>query len=324
MRATAPGTVLRRLPSAVVVAAVLVACGQVDDGAFGPYPEEGAPFVEEVVVDRDQIATLPEAVVAGASFEVVFPGQATRGPGFVIERLVDEGWEWMWATSSDTDAREPSTPITAERFRDERGDWADGPAFDSTGPHRIWFPEDAELGRYRVCTAPDQPALCAEIEVVERLGLGRSADLPVEAADRIEVRQVLVDGLDEAAAAAGDDRRSADGSEPSGAEEHATPFGATAITLGALHPDDAAFIDLVAEVAQVHRIETGEVVYDLGNPDVEVVFLDGDRVLARLGYYLDAGSWGEYGVAGRWMDDEWHLLAMTTELPAGVLEPFAR
>lgn len=339
MRTTEARTATSVVATLLVAAALGVACGHVDHGAgqdaalevgepaagASPsrqapesYPEEGAAYVEDAVVDRDQMVALPDAVVAGGSFEVVFPGQAARGPGFVIERRVDDGWQWMWVASSDTDVLEPSTPFTAERFRNERGEWEDGPAFDSTRPHRIRFPEGAELGRYRVCTAPDQPALCAEIEVVETLGLGRSADLAVDTTDRIEVRQVLVEGLARPAPAPGDDQRPGDGAEPGGGEEHPTPFGSSAVTTGILRPDDPGFSDLVAEVAEVHLIDTGEVVYDLGNPDLEMVFLDGEQVLARLGYYRDAGSWGEHGVAGRWMDEQWRLLALITELPAHV------
>lgn len=291
------------------------------------YPEEGAPFVEEDVTDRDVMVVLPEAVVAGGAFEVVFPGQATRGPGFVLERQVDDAWVWLWATSSDTDDLEPSEPMPADRFREERIEWADGPAFDSGDPHRVRFPEEAVLGLYRICTAPDHPALCAEIEVVETLGLGRAAELPVQTTDRIEIRQVLVDGLDRPAPDPGEGDAPSDeiapssGSGPNAGPDHATPFGSEAVTIGTLLPDDPAFADLVAEVAEVHRIDTGNVVYDLANPEVEVVFLEGDEVLARLGYYHEGGAWGEHAVAGRWMDEQWRLLAMTTELPSFLLEP---
>lgn len=337
---------------ALVAVAVLAACGSPSDGpgndptpgsrssaGEGPshwapdsYPEEGAPFVEADVAARDIMVTVPETVVAGSSVEVVFPGGVSRGPGFVIERRGDDGWVWLWAAISDTDAPAPAEPVTAERFRDERWEWADGPAFDSGDPHRIRIPEEAELGLYRICTAPDQPAFCAEVEVVESAGLGRALELPVEATDRIEVRQVLVDGLDPEGAEEGagsdgggqdgngQDGNGQDGNRHDGGAEHPTPFGRSAATIGVLLPDDAGFGDLVAQVAEVRRIETGNVTYDLANPEVEVIFLDGDQVLARLGYYLEVGVWGEHAVPGRWADEQWRLLAMTTELPNGSLE----
>jgi hypothetical protein len=336
------------LITALIAVTVLAACGSLSDDAghdptpelrsppeeapshWAPdsYPEAGAPFVEADVTDRDTMTTVPETVVAVNSGVVVFPDRATRGPGFGIERRGDDGWVWLWSVSSDTDVREPAEPIMAERFREERMDWVDGPAFDSGDPHRIRIPDETELGLYRICTAPDQPALCAEVEVVEAVGLGRASDLSVETTDHIEIRQVLVKGLDRPEHPSGDEAATSGEAEADRgalqreAGHHASPFGSSAVTIGVLLPDDAGFADLLAEVAEVRRIDTGNVTYDLANPDIEVVLLDGDEVLARLGYYREAGRWGEYAVPGRWMDEQWRLLAMTTELPPQSFDPY--
>lgn len=131
-------------------------------------------------------------------------------------------------------------------------------------------------------------------------GSGQPADLPVSGAEVAEVRLVVAGQAEEGSMA--------------GSERHlASSFGAYAEPAGTL--TGPALEELVAAVADAEYIDTGNVVYDLANPDYEVVFLLDGEELARLGYYMQVGRWGEYGVPGRWLDERWRLLAITIELP---------
>jgi hypothetical protein len=114
-----------------------------------------------------QPALRQDVVHAGlAAIEATFPHGSTRGPGFVLERSVGEGWQWRYALGSDPeDAPDGIKVFTADEFVSRDLVWNDGPLFDGTDAHLIPVPEDAEPGRWRVCTAPDAPAMCAVFEV---------------------------------------------------------------------------------------------------------------------------------------------------------------
>ena len=147
-----------------VIAVALVISGCTSLPEPSP-PRPGEAYAEQTRTDPSRMEATPVSVPAGGDIEVVFPRGTTRGPGFVLERATDEGWAWWFAISSDTDAPDMVNTFTAEEFVARNVAWDSGPAFDGTDPHLIPVPEDAEPGRWRVCTAPDTPGLCAEFEV---------------------------------------------------------------------------------------------------------------------------------------------------------------
>ena len=59
----------------------------------------------EVRTDPAMMEAVPDVVAPGGRLEVVFPTEAVRGPGFVLERDTDDGWQWWFTVSSDTDPR---------------------------------------------------------------------------------------------------------------------------------------------------------------------------------------------------------------------------
>lgn len=154
---------MRLTPVLPLVAALIVAGCNSPDDVSGPRP--GDTYASDVRTDGTLMRAVPEAVTAGGQIEAVFPRGTTRGPGFVLERATEEGWGWWFAISSDTDAPDMVSTFTAEEFVARNVEWDSGPAFDSTDPHLIPIPDDAESGRWRVCTAPDTPGLCAEFEI---------------------------------------------------------------------------------------------------------------------------------------------------------------
>ena len=135
-------------------------------------------------------------------------------------------------------------------------------------------------------------------------GLGAPAGLDVADADRVEVRGVAAwdPGADKVAET---DRLD-------------TGFGESAWAVGAI-TDAGELAPLVRAVDEARFIDTGGWAYDLANPDAEVVFFRGDTGLARLGYYQVLSAWGADEVPGRWIDEQWRLLALTVELPAELL-----
>ena len=135
-------------------------------------------------------------------------------------------------------------------------------------------------------------------------GLGEPANLGVDGADRIEVRKVVPVPSDEIAV--------------DEADRLATGFGEFAFTVATI-TDAAQVAALVDALDDARYIDTGGLVYDLSNPQYEVVFFAAEAELARLGYYVELGNWGRHEVPGRWLDDRWLLLAVTAELPAGVV-----
>lgn len=132
-----------------------------------PGPRAGEAFVTEARTDAELMQVIPDVVAPGGELEAVFPSGADRGPGFVLERRGEEGWEWRFAISSDVDAPDMVNVITAEAFVADNYDWDSGPGFDGTDPHPIPVPAAAETGSWRVCTAPGTPGLCAEFEVTD-------------------------------------------------------------------------------------------------------------------------------------------------------------
>lgn len=130
-------------------------------------------------------------------------------------------------------------------------------------------------------------------------GVDGPASLGVSGADQVEIRQVLDPG---------------DPGDPGGYSQRLpTPFGEYTYLVATL---SAAEVETLTQAVGAARyIDTGGVIYDLANPEYEVVFFQGAHVLARLGYYTELGTWGEFEEPGRWIDSEWRLLALTTELP---------
>lgn len=144
--------------------ALLAVAGTVTGCAGQPADDDGAPqgFVTGAVVDSERLVAEPGTVAPGGSVDVSFPSREMRGPGFVLERRTDSGWSFEWVISSS--GRE-GRATTAEEYFELDMVWPDGPAHDDEGPEEIFVPREAAPGDYRVCTAPDQPALCAEFTV---------------------------------------------------------------------------------------------------------------------------------------------------------------
>lgn len=143
----------------------------------------------------------------------------------------------------------------------------------------------------------------AACSAVGSRGLGEPLGLDLTAADTIEVRRVVA-------------TPDVDDDHPP-EERFDTPFGEYSLLTGSA--DAADLPELVDAVESAVYVDQGNVVYDLANPDYEVVFLGGGAEVGRLGYYLIEGLWGEYGVPGRWMDTEWQLIALTDALPVEFL-----
>ena len=154
---------MRLAPALTLMAALTVTGCTSADEVSGPRP--GDTYATDVRTEPELMRAVPDGVAAGGVIEAVFPRGSTRGPGFVLERATDDGWAWWFALSSDTDAPDLVNTFTAEEFVARNVEWNSGPAFDSTDPHLIPVPDDAEPGLWRVCTAPDTPGLCAEFEV---------------------------------------------------------------------------------------------------------------------------------------------------------------
>jgi hypothetical protein len=154
---------MRLAPALPLVVALLLAGCASPDEVSGPRP--GDTYATDVRTEPELMRAVPDAVAAGGEIEAVFPRGSTRGPGFVLERATDESWAWWFAISSDPDAADMVNTFTAEEFVARNVEWNSGPAFDSTDPHLIPVPDDAEPGLWRVCTVPETPGLCAEFEV---------------------------------------------------------------------------------------------------------------------------------------------------------------
>jgi hypothetical protein len=141
-------------------------CG---DGTEEAANEEHPAYVDQVEVDPRRIRVSPDPVQPGGELLVEFPEADSRGPGFVVERKSRDAWEWVWAVSHEPADPEPRL-WSAAQFEDQGVEWDSGPAIDSFEPHRVPVPANARPGDYRVCTAPDEPALCAEFRVAPSEG----------------------------------------------------------------------------------------------------------------------------------------------------------
>ena len=137
------------------------------------------------------------------------------------------------------------------------------------------------------CEADEEP-------VAEEPGLGELAELDVADADRVEVRE-----------------SGADYWHAPGRQE-----GWDEADLVAELTDPAQVDTLVEALEDARHIDTGTVIYDLGPPDYQVWFLQDDELVERLGYYDRVTEWGEHEVPGRWLTEDWDLLAVTENLPS--------
>lgn len=127
----------------------------------------------------------------------------------------------------------------------------------------------------------------------EEPGLGDPAELDVDAADRIEIRE-------------------GGSAWPTAGRPEAWEEADVVAEL-----TDPAQVDaLVAALEDARDIDVGAVDYDLAPPDYQVGFFHGDELVERLGYYERVSAWGEHGVDGRWVTEDWGLLAVTEGLPA--------
>lgn len=127
----------------------------------------------------------------------------------------------------------------------------------------------------------------------EEPGFGEPAELNVAATDRIEVRE--------------------------GGSAWPTPGTPEAWEQADLVVEltDPAQIDAVVTALEDARyIDVGAVDYDMAPPDNQVGFFRGDELVERLGYYERVSVWGEHQMDGRWITEDWGLLAVTEDLPA--------
>ena len=127
----------------------------------------------------------------------------------------------------------------------------------------------------------------------EEPGIGEPAELNVAATDRIEIRE--------------------------GGSAWPTPGMPEAweeADLVAELTDPAQVDTLVATLDDARYIDVGAVDYDMAPPENQVGFFQGDELVERLGYYARASAWGEHGIVGRWVTEDWDLLAVTEDLPA--------
>lgn len=148
---------------------------------------------------------------------------------------------------------------------------------------------------YPADEAPDPPANAGEGAAAGQDGIGEPVGLDVERTDRIQIRDVPRDPWPPWTPA----ERAAAGLEQGELIGELTDAEAVAAIVEAL--DDA------------HRIDLGDLAYDLAPPDREVVLLEGDEVLERVGYYDQLGPWGEHRIEGRWLHG-WDPLTLTVAL----------
>jgi len=152
-------------------------------------------------------------------------------------------------------------------------------------------------------TAADEPGMdegtaaeelgIADDATAEEPGIGEPAELNVAATDRIEIRE--------------------------GGSAWPTPGTPEAWDEADLVAEltDPAHVDaLVTALDDARYIDVGAVDYDLAPPDNQVGFFQGDELVERLGYYERVSAWGEHEVNGRWVTEDWGLLAVTEDLPA--------
>ena len=151
-----------RLTITLLAFVALLGCGEQGE----PRSTSGGDgYVADARTDPERMQVVPDAVRPGAAVEAIFPRGFTRGPGFELERAAGEDWELHYAIHSDPDAPDLVNTWTAEESVAGNGGWESGPAFSGTDPHLIPVPDDAEPGRWRVCTVPDTPGLCAEFDI---------------------------------------------------------------------------------------------------------------------------------------------------------------
>jgi len=142
-------------------------------------------------------------------------------------------------------------------------------------------------------TAAEEPDVGNDATTDQEPGIGEPTELNVAASDRIEIRE-----------------------GGSAWPTPGTPEAWDTADLVAELTDPAQVDDLVAALENARHIDVGEVDYDLAPPENQVGFFHGDELVERLGYYERVSVWGEHEIEGRWVREDWGLLAVTEDLPA--------
>lgn len=146
------------------VALTLSACGWL---AASPGDDEQrverGPRQQAAEISPERIRVEPTQVAPGDELELFFPQEDARAVYYWLEFDVDATWDERYfayavSRSYNTDGDPHTVPTGEEKGWDDAG--VTGP-----GPDRILVPEDASLGRWRVCGPIADGEFCAEFEV---------------------------------------------------------------------------------------------------------------------------------------------------------------
>lgn len=171
---------MRRVSVAAVVAGLVVtACGSTEPAGDGPpspsptastavpstteMPGTGAPYDPSADVRPELMTVTPHEVAPGATIELMFPAETSRGVAYVLERAAGDLWSTThFLTSSTSGYGGQPTAVSVDSA--EGYGW-DDIGIGGPGPDRLVTPDDADPGAYRICTANALENFCAEITV---------------------------------------------------------------------------------------------------------------------------------------------------------------
>lgn len=128
-------------------------------------PGTGEPYDPAADVRPGLMTVRPAEVAPGATIELMFPAETTRGVAYVLERASGDTWSTTHFLTSST-AGYGGSPTAVSVDSAEGYGWEDI-GIGGPGPDRVVAPDDADPGAYRICTANAVENFCAEITVSE-------------------------------------------------------------------------------------------------------------------------------------------------------------
>ncbi len=142
------------LVAALIASLLAPGCGVSSPGSPVPSVPEG-PADPSSEMRPELMVADPTRPSNGEVVELTFPRETMRGIAFVLERQENGVWQYLYDMVSDANGGAPHTvPALSQGFGyDDVG--VGGP-----GPDRVRIPEDAEAGRYRICTANAGDEFC--------------------------------------------------------------------------------------------------------------------------------------------------------------------
>jgi hypothetical protein len=145
--------------TALLGAAVFAAAPGFRDGSALPAVPQAPPTSAQPEPD---MSVEPATAPAGSIIVVRFADRFVRGVAFQLESRQGSDWRIEYYLVAGINGGEPRQPWWHVDDPKQGGGWPD---IGQSGPASLRVPDDAEPGKYRLCTANTNPTACTLLTI---------------------------------------------------------------------------------------------------------------------------------------------------------------